>query len=124
MHRVGRTRRNQPHIHHRARRPCVALVDGITMGVDLQRAVEVRALFDRTLATILNHAAPEEGLALVVSGFQFEPRVISVDSPAGETVSNLLRSPAYTYAASVAASQCWLHTVQRSRDRRSLSASA
>ena len=80
----------KPHIHDRPRGPRVALVDGVSVRIDLQRTVKVRALFNWTFAIVLNHAAPEDGLSLIVGGFQFEPRVVGIDGAAGKEVSNFL----------------------------------
>ena len=118
VHRVGRAGRNQAHIHDRARRPRVALVDRIAVRIDLQRPVEVRSLLYRTLAVILDHAAPENGLAFVVGALQFEPGIVGIDGPTGEKVSDLLGAHHHIHANRVAAAQGRLHAIQRRGDGR------
>src|SRR5512147_1518655 len=71
MHCVGRTGRDQADINHRSRRPRIALVDRISMLVDLQRSIEVGAFFDRPLAIVFDLTAPENSLALVIDTPQF-----------------------------------------------------
>ena len=117
VHSVCRARRDEPHIHDGSRGPGVALVDGIAVRVDLQRAIEVRAFFHRTFAIVLHHAAPEDGLAFVVRALQFEPGVVGIDGAAGEKVSNLLGAYDHIHAHGIAAAQGGLHAVQRSGNR-------
>ncbi len=122
VHGVGRARRDEPHIHHSARSPGVALVDGIAVGIDLQRAIKVRAFFHRTFAIVLDHAAPENGLAFVVRALQFEPGVVGVDRAAGEKMSDLLGAHDDVHAHGIAAAERGLHQVQGSGDRSNFSA--
>ena len=89
MHGIGRSRRNQAHVHDGAGRPRVPLVDRVAVRIDLQRAVKVRALLDRTFAVVLDLAAPEDGLALVVDALELQPGVVGIDRAAREEVSDL-----------------------------------
>jgi hypothetical protein len=124
VHGVSRARRNQPHIYDGARGPGIALVDGIAVCVDLQRTIEMRAFFHRTFAIILDHATPEDCLALVVDALQFKPRVVGVDGAAGEKVSDLLGANDDIDADGIAAAQRRLHAVQRGSDWRSFAGRA
>ncbi len=117
VHGVSRAGWNQTHIHHRARGPGIAFVDGIAVSIDLQRAVEVSAFLDRTVAVVFDHAAPENRLAFVVGALQFEPGVVGVDSAAGKKVSDFLRAHDHVDAHGVASTHGGLHTVERSGDR-------
>src|SRR5258708_3145066 len=116
MHSVGGARGYQSHIDHSARSPGIPLVDGIAVGVDLQRAVEVRAFFYRAFAAIFDCAAPENCLPFVVDGFQFKPCVVSVDRATGKKMSDLFCAHDYIHAYSVAATQRRLNTVEGSSD--------
>jgi hypothetical protein len=85
---VGGAGRNEVDIDNGASGPGVALVDGIAVGVDLERFVEVRAGFDRAFAVVFDFAAPENGLAFFVGGLEFKPNVEGIDSAAGEEVAD------------------------------------
>ena len=60
----------------------------------------------RALAVVLDHATPENCLALVVGALQFEPRVIGIDGAAGEEVTDLLRAHDDIHANRVTAAHC------------------
>ena len=111
MHSVGCTRGNQTHIHHCTRRPCIPLVNGIAVRVDLQGPVEMCALLYRTVSVVFDHAAPEDRLALVVSALQFEPGIVGVDGAPGEEVSNFLGAYHHIHAHRIAAAQCRMYQV-------------
>ncbi len=115
MHCVCGARRDQAHVNDGARSPGVALVDRVPMGIDLQRAVKVRTFFNRTFAAILNHAAPEDGLAFIVRAFQFQPRIVGIDGASGEKVSDCFGAHHDIHAHGIAAAQCWPHQVQAER---------
>src|SRR5690348_883138 len=117
VHRVGRSRGNQPNIYNRPRGPGVALVDGIAVLVDLQGTVEVRAGLDRPLTVVLNHATPKQRLAFVVSTLQLHPGVVSVDRAAGEKVAQLLGAHDHIYPHRITTTNYRLYPVQRSGDR-------
>ncbi len=88
------------------------------MLVNLQRAIEVRALLHRAFAVVLDHTAPENGLAFVVSGFQFQPGVIGVHGTAGKEVADFLSAHHNIHALSVSATYDRLHAIQRSGNGR------
>ena len=90
--------RNQMNINHGAGGPGIALVDSVAMCVYLQRAIKMGALFHRAFAVIFHHAAPKDGLALVVGPFQFKPGVIGVHCPAGKKVSDLFSADDHIHA--------------------------
>ena len=89
---VGGARGNQADINHRAGGPGVALVDRIAVLVDLQRTIEVRAFLHRAFAVVLDHAAPENGLALVVGGLQLQPGVVGINRAPGKKWPIFLRA--------------------------------
>src|SRR5271165_6130223 len=121
VHSVSRSRWNQPHIYDRPRCPRVALVDGIAMRVDLQRTIKVRPLLDGAVAVILDHAAPENSLALIVRALQFEPGVVGVYRAAREEVPDFLGAHHHVHAHGIAPPEGGLYTVQRCRDGSDLS---
>ena len=118
VHRIRRPGRDEPHIHHRTRGPGIAFVNRIAVSIDLQRPVEVCALFHRTFAVVFYHPAPEDGLALVVRAFEFEPCVVGIDRATGEEMADLFGANHHVDPHIVAAAQRGLQTVQRSRDWR------
>ena len=124
VHSVGRARRDKPHIHYRPCGPGVALIDGVTMRIDLQGAIEVGAFFHRPLAIALYHATPENSLPFFIRALQFKPRVVSIDRAAGEKVSHLLGADDDIHPHCIAASQGRLYAIQRSGDGRNFSARA
>ncbi len=75
------------------------------MLVDLQRAIKVGAVLDWAVTVIFNHAAPENCLAFVVGGFQFEPSVVCIHSAAGEKVADCLGANDDIYANRIATAQ-------------------
>src|SRR5208282_2163373 len=83
-----------------------------------ERAIEVRAFFDRALAVIFGHAAPEHRLAFVVDTYQFEPGVVGIDGAAGEEMADALGSHHDIDTDGVAAADGGMHAVKRSSDRR------
>ena len=117
MHGIGSARGDQAHINGGARRPCVPLVDHVAVLVNLQRAVEVRSGFDWPFAIVLDHAAPEDDLALVVGGLQFQPGVVGVDSATGEKVADLYCADDHDDSYGDSAAQYWLNTIERSCNR-------
>ena len=117
MDRIGGARRDQTHIDHRARGPCIALVDGIAVLIDLQRAIEMRAFFHRTFAVIFDHSTPEDSLILVVRSFEFEPGVVGVYSTAGEEVADFFRAHDNLYAHRVSAAKDRPHAIKRRGNR-------
>ena len=121
VNRIGGARWNQVDINHGARGPGIALVDGVAVRVDLQRAVKVRALFHRAVAIVFDHAAPENGLALVVRSLQFEPGVVGIDGAAGKEVADLFRADNHVNAYGITPADNGLHTAQRRGDGNNLS---
>src|SRR5207245_1216644 len=111
---ISRARWNQMHIDNSARCPGVALVDRISVGVHLERTIEVRALFNRTFAFLLNHPTPKDGLTLIICSLQFEPGVIGIDRAAGEEVADFLCTNHHVTPYGIAAAKRWLNTIQRS----------
>src|SRR5258708_39811787 len=92
---VRRAGWNQMHVHCGAIGPGISLVDGIPMRIDEQRAVKMRPFFDRTLAVVLDLAAPEESLPLFIDRLQLEPDIEGLDRSAREKVPDLARSNDY-----------------------------
>ncbi len=117
MHRIGGTGRNQSYVNNGARGPGVAFVDRIAVCVYLQGAIKMRTLFDRAPAVVLDHAAPENRLALVIDSFEFEPGIVGIDGTSGEEVANALGANHDIDADGVAAADGGLHPVERRRDR-------
>ena len=120
MNRIGRAGRDQPYINDCPCRPGVAFIDRIAVGIDLQRAVEVRAFFNRATTVVFDHATPEDGLALVVSTLQFKPGVVGIDGAAREEVADFFRSDHNVNSHRVSTTQGWLNTIERSADRSGL----
>ncbi len=116
VRRVRGTRRNQMDVHRGAIRPGVALVDGMAMRIDEQRAVKVRPFFHWAFAVVFGFAAPEKRLAFLVGGLQLEPHVERIDRPAGEEVADLARAHNDVDTHIVAAAHLCIHTPQRSGD--------
>jgi hypothetical protein len=112
MHGVRRAGRNQSNIDDRARGPCIALVDGIAVRIDLQRTIEVGAFFDGTLATVFDHARPENGLASVVGAFEFQPGIVGIDRAAGKEVADFLGAYDDVHANRIAPAQRRLHFIE------------
>src|SRR5947199_268151 len=110
-------RRYQVYIDDRSRRPGVALVNRIAMLVDLKRTIEMRAFFNWTFAVIFDASAPENGLAVVVGGFEFEPCVVGIDGAAGKEVADFLGSNDNIDSHSVTAAQRGAHSIERRRNR-------
>ena len=79
------------------------------------------ALLDRAMAVVLDHAAPENRLPLVVGSLQFQPRVVRIDGAAGKEMSNLLCTYDNIDSHRIATSKRRLHTIQRSRNWRCFS---
>ena len=65
----------------------------------------MRALLHRTVTVVFDHAAPEDGLSLVVGALEFEPGVVGIDGASGEKVSDFFRADDYVHAPGVAAAQ-------------------
>src|SRR5208283_2969605 len=111
VHGVGGAGRAQTHVYDGARGPGVALVDRVAVRVDLQRAVEVRSLFHRTFAVVLDHATPENRLALVVDAFKFEPSVVGIDGAAGKKMPDAFGAHHDIDANGIAATDGGLHAI-------------
>src|SRR5205823_679290 len=101
--RVRGPRRNQMNVHNGASCPGVALVDGIAVAIDLQRAIEMRSRLDWAFAAVLNFTAPENGLAFFIGSLQLEPDVERVHGAAGEKVADLARTYDYIDSGVIAA---------------------
>src|SRR6266705_2112465 len=82
------------------------------MRIHLQRAIKMRSLLYWTFPIILDHTTPENGLAFIISALQFEPGVVSIDSPAGKEVPDLLGANHDIHAHCVATPNYRLHAVQ------------
>ena len=93
-----------------------AFVDGVAVRIDLQRTIKMRALVDGPVAVVLYHAAPEDGLALIVGSLEFQPRVVSIDSAAWEEVADFFCAHDHIHAHRIAPTQRRLNPIQRSRD--------
>jgi len=65
---VRRAGRDKMDVNNGASRPGVSFVDGISVPIDLQRTIEVRARLDPAFAIVLHFAAPENHLAFFISG--------------------------------------------------------
>ena len=75
------------------------------------------------MTVVFDHAAPEDGLSLVVGALEFEPGVVGIDGASGEKVSDFFRADDYVHANGVAAAQGRLHAIERSGDGRNFSSS-
>ena len=92
VNRVCGAGRNQPYVGDRARRPGIALVDGISMLVQQEAAVEVGARLHRTSPLVFDAAAVENDPSPVVHRLELDPHVERVDGPAGEEMPDLSRA--------------------------------
>src|SRR5580692_3882917 len=104
------------HIHHGARGPGITFVDAIAMRINLQRAIEVRAFLHRAFAIILDAAAPEYSLALVVRRLQFEPGIVGIYRTTGKEMADFLGADHDIDSDRISAAKGRMHTVQRRRD--------
>src|ERR1700676_3571624 len=73
----------------------------------------MRALFDRAFAIVLDHAAPENRLSLVVDTFEFEPGIVGIDRAAGEEMADAIGANYNIDADGVAATDGGLHAIER-----------
>ena len=103
-------------VNNRACRPGVSFVDGISVPIDLQRTIEVRARLDRAFAVVLHLPAPENCLAFFISGLQLKPNVESVNRAAGEEVPDLARAHNDIHAGVIAAAHCRIGAIDGSGD--------
>ena len=101
---VGRARRNQAHIRHRAGHPGVPFIDRVAVLVELQAAVEVRARVHRTAAPVLSHPAVEQDTPLFVHRLEFHPHVEAVDGPAWKEVPDVACADDHLYPDRLSAS--------------------
>src|SRR2546429_2117202 len=95
---IRRARRDQVHVNDRARCPRIALVDDTAVSVDLQRTIKMRAPVDGALPVVLNLAAPENGFAPIVGGFELEPNVKGINGAAGKEMADTAGSNDYVDA--------------------------
>src|SRR6266567_3584518 len=107
MYGVGRAGRNQMHKNSRPTRPRIAFVDDVAVGVDLLRAVEMRAGFDWAFAVILDFATPEKYLTFFIGGLQLEPDIECVHRAARKKVANFAGSNDHVHQVVVAATTTW-----------------
>src|SRR5205823_3232259 len=108
--------RNQPHVSHRACRPCIALVDRIAMLVELQAAIKMRARVDRPFPPVRDGTAVQEYAPFVIDGLQLDPDVERVNSPAREKVADLPRADDDVDAERFATSHGYRNLVERRED--------
>src|SRR5690242_11311616 len=104
----------------RARGPRIPFVDGISVAVELQRPVEVRAFFDRTFSAVFNHPAPEDDAPGVVSRLKLEPDIESVDCTSWEEMSDLARSNHDIHFVRFSGPDYRFHAIDRRSQRRKL----
>src|SRR3982074_2033260 len=76
------------------------------------------ALFHRPLAVVFNHSAPEDGLALVIGGFELQPRIVGIDRATRKEMADLLRPDDHVDANGFAAPQGRLYFIQWRAHRR------
>src|SRR5437879_1902494 len=98
MDRIGRAGRNQPHVHYGTSGPCVSLVNRMSMLVELKGAIEMRAFFYRAFTIIVHPSAPEQCLAAIIHGFQFQPGIVRIHGAAREKMADAARAHYYIYA--------------------------
>src|SRR2546426_11784731 len=95
MNRIGRAWRNQAHVEDRTGRPCIALVNGIAMFIQLERFVKVSSRLDRPFAAaarlILGHSAPIEDVPLFIFALQLSPDVKRVYRSARKKMTYVAR---------------------------------
>ena len=118
VHGVGSARRNQVDVNDGTRGPGIAFVDGIPVLVNLKRAIEVGAGFDRAFAVVLDHAAPENCLSFVVGGLELEPGVVGVHGATREKMADLLCAHYNINTHGVPAAKHRLHAIERRGNRR------
>src|SRR5262249_45655972 len=111
----------EPRVHHGATGPGVTLVDGISMSVHLERAIEMRALLDGSLAVVFHLAAPEQDVIFIIGRLQLQPGVISVNRAAWEEVAHLPRAYDDFNHDGLAAANRWRNSVEGSTDGQGLS---
>ena len=117
VHRIRRTGRDQMNVNGRARGPGIALVDLISVGIDQNRMVKMRAGLDRTASAIFRHAAPENHTAIFVRRGKFQPAIERVDRSTGEKMPDLPRSNHDVHARRVAAPHGSRNAIERASDR-------
>src|SRR5215475_5229611 len=115
MDRVRCSRRYQPDVRERARGPGIPFIDGISVAVELQRAIEVCALFDGTLSAVFDHAAPEDDAPGVVGSLKLEPHIESVDCASRKEMSNLACANDDVHSVRLPGSHYRFHTIERRR---------
>ena len=80
--------------------------------IHLKCAIEVCALFYRAFAVIGHASAPENGLAFIIYGLQFQPGIVGIHSAARKEVSNGAGARYHVDAHCVSAPYHALHPVQ------------
>ena len=86
---IRRAGRDEARVHERAGGPGVALVDGIAVRVELERAVKMRAGLDGPLPVVRDFTAPENHAAMLVLSLELDPAIERIHGAAGEKVAKL-----------------------------------
>src|SRR5260370_9033710 len=100
-------RRYESRVYHSPARPGIALVNGIPMGIHLERTIKMGTLLHWTFAVVFHSAAPEQNSVFVVGGLQFQPGIVCVDSASGEEVTHFSRAHDDFHQDRVAATNGW-----------------
>ncbi len=98
MRNVRGSGRNQAHVKQAAGLKRIAPVDQISIGIELNRLIEVRAWIHRALAFFGCLPAPENDPARRILALQFKPSFLRVNSTRREEMPNLERSDDHVYA--------------------------
>src|SRR5579863_1707666 len=88
VNRIRGAWRDEVRVNTGAGGPCVALIDRIAMSINGEGLIKLRAGIDRTRAMVLDHATPEEDLAVIVAGFELKPAVECVHCAAGKEMAD------------------------------------
>src|SRR5258708_38552632 len=107
---VSRAGRNQMYKNSCPTRPRVAFVDDVATGVDLLRAVEMRAGFDWAFAVIFDFATPEKDLAFFIGGLPLEPDIECVHRAARKKVATFAGSTNHFHQAILPTTPASLYT--------------
>src|SRR5207249_10371058 len=89
VRRVCCTGGDEAHIGKRTCSPRVTFVDRVSMGIDLQRTIEVGAFFNGPLTVVLNHSVPKDDSSVIVDSLEIKPDIEGVDCSSRKVMPDL-----------------------------------